>query len=115
MAAPLSCADLMAEAQAEYAALPLKTRAGNTAHLRNLLMLPSEALKSARVLLEAFEKNQAALLELEPKLRELLLLVADDSKAMGAEMKTWPLGMFLRVVNLWQEATRVPKAPDWDS
>ncbi|MEV3856066.1 phage tail assembly protein [Streptomyces sp. NPDC050095] len=112
MTTVVSCADLLSEAQTEYAALPLQTRAGNTVQLRNLLMLPREALKTARVLLEAFEKNAENLEELEPKLRDLLLVVADDPKALDNEMKGWPLGMFVRVVNLWQEATQVPEAPD---
>lgn len=115
MTAAVSCADLMAEAQNEYAALPLKTRTGNSVHLRNLLMLPREGLKSARVLLEAFEKNASNLEELEPNLRDLLLVIADDPKAMDDEMEGWPLGMFVRVVNLWQEATQAPEAPDSDS
>lgn len=66
MTTVVSCADLMAEAQTEYAALPLKTRGGKTVHLRNLLMLPREGLKTARVLLEAFEKNASNLEEMEP-------------------------------------------------
>ncbi|MFD5392761.1 MULTISPECIES: phage tail assembly protein [unclassified Streptomyces] len=115
MSAILSCADLMAEAQSEYAALPIQTRAGNTVQLRNLLMLSREGLKTARVLLEAFEKNANNLEELEPQLRDLFLVIADDPKAMADEMKGWPLGMYVRVVNLWQEATQAPEAPDSDS
>ncbi|MFD9813983.1 phage tail assembly protein [Streptomyces sp. NPDC059080] len=111
----LSCADLMEEAQRDYAALPIQTQAGNHVQLRNLLMLSREGLKTARVLLEKFEKNTGALEELEPHLRDLILVIADDPKAMADEMQAWPLGMYVRVVTLWQEATQAPEAQDSDS
>ncbi|RKN09642.1 phage tail assembly protein [Streptomyces radicis] len=107
----LSCADLMAEAQNEYEALPLETRAGQTVQLRNLLMLPPEGLKAAQVILSAFEDG-ADLEKMGPQLRDLLLTVADDTKAMATEMRDWPLGMFMRVVTAWQEATQAPEVLD---
>ncbi len=102
----------MAEAQTEYAAMPLETRTGHVVQLRNLLMLSREALKTARVLLEKLEKNAGNLDELEPMLRDLLLVIASDPKVMSDEMKGWPLGVFVRVVNLWQEATQAGEAQD---
>ena len=107
----LSCADLMAEAESEYTALPLKTRAGRTVQLRNLLMLPPEGLKDAQEALEVFEEG-TDLEKMLPQLRTLLLLIADDTKAMETEMRDWPLGMFMRVVTAWQEATQAPEAQD---
>ena len=107
----VSCAELMAEAETEYTAMPLKTRAGRTVQLRNLLMLPENGLKSARVILDRFDEG-ADLEKMMPQLRDLLMVVADDSKALQAEMEDWPLGMFVRVVTAWQEATQAPEAPE---
>lgn len=109
----LSCADLMTEAEAEYASLPLDTRKGGAVQLRNLLLLPPEGLKTARVLLDAFGDGSAQDLEkLVPQLRDLLLVVSDNPKALTAEMTDWPLGMYLRVVGAWQEATQAGEAQD---
>ncbi|MFI1300705.1 phage tail assembly protein [Streptomyces noursei] len=107
---------MMAEAAAEYEALPLETRAGDMVQLRNILMLPSDGLTAARAILAAFgETGSQELEELVPKLRDLLLLVADNSAAMKAEMEDWPLGMYVQVVGAWQEETQVGEAPRSDS
>ncbi|AUG87145.1 tail assembly chaperone [Streptomyces phage Attoomi] len=112
----LSCADLMTEAAAEYTSLPLDTRKGGTVQLRNLLMLPPDGLKTARVLLEAFgESKDTDLEKLVPQLRDLLLVVSDNPKALSVEMADWPLGVYLRVVTAWQEETQAGEAQDSDS
>ncbi|MEU7200265.1 phage tail assembly protein [Streptomyces sp. NPDC045470] len=111
----LSCADLMAETATEYASLPLATRAGADVHLRNLLMLPPERMKTARVLLNAFADSGVSDLDaLMPQLRDLLLLVADQPEAMKAEMADWPIGMYVRVIGRWQDVTQAPEAPGSD-
>ncbi len=116
MTSVLSCADLMAEVAQEYTGLPLETRAGTTVHLRNLLMLPPEGMKSARVLLGAVGDGDAEELEtVAPQLRDLLLLVADDPKALAREMADWPLGMSVRVISAWQEVTQMGEASDSES
>ncbi|MCZ0970778.1 phage tail assembly protein [Streptomyces noursei] len=112
----LSCADMMAEAAAEYEALPLETRAGETIQLRNILMLPDDGLKAARAILARFgETGSEELEELVPKIRDLLLLVADDPAALKTEMQDWPLAVFVRTVGEWQEETQVGEAPRSDS
>ncbi|MFI9076064.1 phage tail assembly protein [Streptomyces sioyaensis] len=112
----LSCADLMAEAENEYASLPLSTRQGATVRLRSLLMLAPEGLASARVLLGAFgDGDSTDVEELVPKIRDLLLLVADDPAALKAEVADWPLGVFVRVIGEWQEKTQAGEAPRSDS
>ncbi|WP_253916805.1 phage tail assembly protein [Streptomyces sp. MNP-20] len=106
----------MTEAEAEYAALPLEVRKGGTVQLRNLLMLPPAGLKTARVLLEAFgDADTQDLEELVPQLRDLLLVVCDDTKALKAEMEDWPLGVYLRVVTAWQDVTQAGEVPDSES
>ncbi|MGG7570375.1 hypothetical protein [Streptomyces sirii] len=101
---------MMAEAAAEYAGLELETRAGETVQLRNILMLPDDGLKAARVILGQFgETGAQELEELVPQIRDLLLLVADDATALKAEMTDWPLGVFVRTVGEWQEETQVGK------
>lgn len=111
----LSCADMMQEAESQYAALPLDTRAGKTVKLRNLLMLPEAGLKSANVLLTEFAKDDdkgADNLEtLVPRLRDLLLLVSDNPTALKKEMEDWPPAMFVRVVDAWQSETQTGEAP----
>ncbi|UQA92862.1 phage tail assembly protein [Streptomyces halobius] len=112
----LSCAEMMAEAAAEYAGLDLETRAGKTVQLRNILMLPDEGLKAARVILGKFgETGAEELEELVPQIRDLLLLVADDPAALKTEMEDWPLAVFVRTVGDWQEETQVGEAPRSDS
>ncbi|MGW2633816.1 phage tail assembly protein [Streptomyces chattanoogensis] len=112
----LSCAEMMAEAAAEYAGLELETRAGESVQLRNILMLPDDGLKAARAILGKFgETGAQELEELVPQIRDLLLLVADDAKALKAEMADWPLGVFVRTVGEWQEKTQAGEAPRSDS
>lgn len=107
---------MMAETAAEYAGLELKTRAGETLQLRNLLMLPDKGLKSARAILARFGETDAEDLEaMVPQIRDLLLVVADDTAAMKTEMEDWPLGMFVRTVSAWQEETQAGEAPRSDS
>ncbi|MFF2808641.1 phage tail assembly protein [Streptomyces sp. NPDC058000] len=108
----LSCAEMMADAAAEYTALPMETRAGETVHLRNILMLPDDGLKAARAILARFgETGSKELEELVPAIRDLLLLVADAPAALKAEMEDWPLAVFVRTVGEWQEETQVGEAP----
>lgn len=119
----LSCTDLMNEAAAQYEGVELETRAGKTVTLRNLLMLSEDGLKTARVLLGEFAKNgenkDADSFEnieaMVPRLRDLLLLVADDTAALKKEMQDWPLSMYLRAVDAWQETTQVGEAKGSDS
>ncbi|ANZ19953.1 phage tail assembly protein [Streptomyces noursei] len=107
---------MMAEAAAEYEALPLETRAGDTVQLRNILMLPSDGLTAARAILARFgETGAEELEELVPKIRDLLLLVADNPAALAAEMEDWPLAVFVRTVGEWQAETQVGEAPRSDS
>lgn len=107
---------MMAEAAAEFTALPVETRAGKTVHLRNILMLPDDGLKAARAILARFgETGAEELEELVPQIRDLLLLVADDPAALKAEMEDWPLAVFVRAVGEWQEETQVGEAPRSDS
>ncbi|WP_327073329.1 phage tail assembly protein [Kitasatospora purpeofusca] len=109
----LSCADLLAEVEREYTALPIATRAGASVTLRNLLLLSPEGMNSARILLGAIDSgSDDDLGTIAPQLRDLLLLVATDPKALAAEMEDWPLGMHVRVIQAWQEATQPGEAPD---
>ncbi|MGK5728182.1 phage tail assembly protein [Streptomyces sp. URMC 124] len=109
----------MAEATSEYTGLDLETRSGKTVHLRNILMLSDKGLASARVILGRLGDSKTEDLEdletLVPQIRDLLLLVADDSQALATEMEDWPLGMTLRVVDAWQEETQAGEAPGSDS
>lgn len=108
-----NCDDAMREISGEYTSMPLKTRAGKTVHLRNLLMLGDEALKTARGVLRSFEGAQDAdVLDVMPKMRELLLLLADDKRALEREVADWPIGMYMRVIQAWQEATDMGEASD---
>ncbi|MEV7925307.1 phage tail assembly protein [Kitasatospora sp. NPDC088779] len=108
----LSCADLMAEVEREYTGLPVTTRAGVSVTLRNLLLLSTEGMASARVLLGAIDDGGEGDLDtVAPQLRDLLLLVASDPKALAAEMEDWPLAMHVRVIEAWQEATQPGEAP----
>lgn len=116
----LSCTSLMAEAQTEYPGLTLDTRSGATVQLRNILMLPQEGLDAAQVVLKSFaadkaKKDAEAIGDVVPKMRDLLLLVADDTDAMAEEMTDWPVGMFVRIVDAWQEATQAGEAEGSDS
>ncbi|WP_405016419.1 phage tail assembly protein [Kitasatospora sp. NBC_00070] len=111
----LSCSDLLAEVEREYTGLPLETRAGTAVTLRNLLLLPAEGLASARAVLAAISDAGDDLASLEPKFRDLLLLVADQPKTLAEEMADWPLGLFVRVVTAWQEATQLGEASDSES
>ncbi|WP_459649446.1 phage tail assembly protein [Kitasatospora sp. Ki12] len=112
MSSVLSCADLMAEVEREYTGLPIATRAGVSVTLRNLLLLPTEGMATARVLLGSIGDGQDGDLDtVAPHLRDLLLLVASDPKAMAAEMKDWPLAMQVRMIEAWQEATQPGEAP----
>ncbi|MBH1936499.1 phage tail assembly protein [Streptomyces sp. AV19] len=116
MAIVVSCTDLMDEAQREYGAVSLVTRTGAEVRLTNLLMLSPDRMKTARVLLGAVSKGAASELdEVMPQLRDLLLLVADRPEDLAAEMDEWPIGMYVRVINLWQDGTQVPEAPRSDS
>ena len=112
LSTPLSCSDLMAEAESEYTALPLATRAGGIVHLRNLLMLSPEGLNSARVILDAFGNAEADFTAMLPQMRDLLLLISDGPKVLAKEMQDWPLGMYVRVVEAWQGATQSGEALD---
>ena len=112
-----SCSDALSEVATEYQDMPLETRAGKTVKLRNLLSLPGEGLKSAMVLLKAFSgaTEGGDFADALPKMWDLLLLVADDTAALKKEMADWPLGMYMRVIEAWQEATSLGEAPDSES
>ncbi|MFB7643887.1 hypothetical protein ACFC0S_03175 [Streptomyces sp. NPDC056084] len=102
----------MAETQKEYASVPLHTRAGAEVRLRNLLMLPPDRMKTARILLNAFADSGSSDLDaLIPQLRDLLLLIGDNTAALTEEMADWPIGMYVRVINGWQDGTQAPEAP----
>ncbi|MGP3940508.1 phage tail assembly protein [Streptomyces sp. 6N106] len=107
-----SCADAMAEVENEYQSFELETRAGKTVRLKNLLLLNDAALKSAMTILGSLDtaKEGGDVSELMPKLRDLLLLVADDTAALKKEMQDWPVGMAMSVVSAWQEATELGEA-----
>ena len=110
-----SCDSALAEVQSEYESLPIETRAGKTVQLRNLLMLGEEGLKTAMVLVKSLDSEDSDPTALMPKLRDLLLLVADNPTALKAEMKDWPLGMYMKVSDAWQETTELGEASDSDS
>ncbi|MBA0054297.1 hypothetical protein E0L36_26630 [Streptomyces sp. AJS327] len=110
----------MKEAESQYTALELETRAGKPVKLRNLLMLPEAGLASARVILAEFadgdqESDLDSLETIVPRLRDLLLLVADAPAALKKEIEDWPMGMYVRVVDAWQEETQVGEAPGSDN
>ena len=112
-----SCASALAEVMTQYEDLPLETRSGKTVKLRNLLMLSDSGLKSATVLLKSFtgSDNDADLTETLPKMRDLLLLVADDTTALKREMQDWPLAMYMNVIDEWQKVTAVGEAQGSES
>ena len=107
----LDCSSAMKEIEAEYSDLPLKTRTGDVVRLRNLLMLDNKSLGSASALLKLFS-DDAALDVALPKMRELLLLLADKPKVLDAELKTWPIAMYQRVIEAWMESTELGEASD---
>ncbi|MEV8056572.1 phage tail assembly protein [Streptomyces antimycoticus] len=107
-----SCADAMAEVENDYKSFELETRAGKSVKLKNLLLLPDAGLKSAMTILGSLDgaKGAGDVSELMPKLRDLLVLVADDTAALKREMADWPVGMAMTVVSAWQEATELGEA-----
>ncbi len=110
----LSCAELRAEVDTEYTHLELETSAGRTVRIRNLLTLTDSGLKSAQAILSEVSKGTESL-DLIEKFRDLLLLLADDTTALTEELRDWPVGMYVRVVSAWQEATQAGEARDSDS
>lgn len=112
----LSCAELMQEAKTEYVSVPLDTRSGKTVDLRNLLMLSPDGMSAARVLLASMEKvNDDDAELLVSRFRDLLLLLADEPRVLADEMDDWPMAMYMRVINAWQEATQMGEAFGSDS
>lgn len=114
-----NCADALAEIEKDFTALEMTTRAGKTVKLRNLLLLPDEGLQSAMVILksldDAKEGGGTETIGLLPKLKDLLLLVADKPADLKKEMADWPLGMAMQVVQAWQEETELGEAQHSDS
>lgn len=110
-----SCDDALKEIESEYTAFPLKTRSGKTVNLRSLLMLGDEGLKTAQVVTSALGDDSGDDLEKLGHMRNLLLLVADQPAVLKAEMKDWPIGMFMRVLDGWQVATALGEAEPSDS
>lgn len=109
----LSCATALKEIKSKYSDLPLKTRAGKTVKLRNLLMLDDDGLKAATAVLRSFaDTKDSDVAELMPKMRDLLLLIGDDRDALLSELEDWPLGMYQHVIEEWQGATEMGEASD---
>ncbi|MFJ9408578.1 phage tail assembly protein [Streptomyces sp. NPDC101393] len=111
-----NCADALAEVETNYRAMEMTTRAGKTVHLRNILLLPDTGLKTAMTILKSLDgKTEEGVTETLPKLRDLLLMVADDPAALKVEMKDWPLAMAMNVVQEWQKVTDLGEAQPSDS
>lgn len=121
MAEPTSIADLRAEAEDKYAGLPFKATDGTLITLRNLLRLDDTARKNAQVLLKSVKGSDDegedfdALAHQERVLRDLFLLVADNTAAMRTEIRTWDLALKVLVLDKWMAATQLPEAPGSDS
>jgi hypothetical protein len=111
-----NCADAMAEVENDYRAMEMTTRAGKTVKLKNVLLLPDTGLRTAMTILKGLDGQSGdGVVDTLPKLRDLLLMVADDPAALKAEMKDWPLAMAMNVVQAWQVATELGEAPRSDS
>ncbi|MCT2594227.1 phage tail assembly protein [Streptomyces sp. N2-109] len=111
----ISCADMMEEAASKHAGVELETRSGKSVTLRSVLLLDEAGLKSAKAILSSFadadEGNDLDKVDdMVPKIRDLLLLIANDAAAMKAEMKDWPVSIYIQVVNEWQEGTQTGEA-----
>lgn len=113
-----SCADALSEVESDYKSMPLKTRSGKDVQLRNLLLLSDEGMQSALTLLGAFGDSKATsvdgLAQLMPKMRDLLLLLADKPADMRKEVADWPLGMYMKVISEWQDVTEMGEAQPSD-
>jgi hypothetical protein len=112
-----NCADALAEVENDFRAMEMTTRAGKTVKLRNMLLLSDEGLASAMTILKSMDgaKETESFIGLLPKLKDLLLLVADKPADLKKEMADWPLGMAMQAVQAWQEATELGEAQPSDS
>ena len=115
MAEVISIEDLQRQAEDKYPGLPLKLGDGTVVTLKNLLRLSDTAQKNATILIDSIKDtgdgSTAEQLEHQKRVvRDLLMLVADNPKAMKDEVTTWDLGLLLLVMEKWQEETELPEA-----
>lgn len=116
----LKVADLRTEAELKYTDLPFESSAGVVVRLRNLLRLDDDARRSAQVLLKSLDAvgadegdGAAAFDQLDHQanvLRDLFLLVADDTGEMKREVEHWDLAMRLYVMERWMESSQAGEA-----
>ncbi|WP_405944757.1 phage tail assembly protein [Streptomyces sp. NBC_00932] len=117
----LSIKALRQEAEDKYPGLPLELDDGTVVTLRNLLRLDDTAQKNAQILVQSLQSAKGdtpsldAPDELERQkriIRDLFLLVADNPKAMKAELAQdgWDMAMLFIVIERWTELTQLPEA-----
>lgn len=112
----MKVADLIREADGKFKALPLELDDGTVVNLRNLVRLDETARKTAQVLISALDDKKDhgadddALARQERTLRDLFLLVADDTAAMKGLVETWDLAVMLTVLERWMEDTQAGEA-----
>ncbi|MEI5522542.1 phage tail assembly protein [Streptomyces brasiliscabiei] len=116
MAEPISIEDLQRQAEDKYPGVPLKLEDGSVVTLKNLLRLNDTAQKNATILIDAIKTDDdgdstADQLEKQKRVvRDLLLLVCDNPKALKAAVDSWDLALLLIVMEKWQAATELPEA-----
>jgi hypothetical protein len=107
--------DLRREAEAKYTDLTLELDGGSVIRMRNLLRLDDKARHSGQVLIESLDakedrKGFDALAHQERVLRDLFLLVADDTDAMKREIEAWDLPLKMHILEKWMEQTQAGEA-----
>lgn len=111
----MKVADLRREAEEKYTDLEIELDDGGVIRMRNLLRLDDRARHSAQVLIESLDSKEErkgfdALAHQEGVLRDLFLLVADDTEAMKREIEGWDLPLRFRVLEAWTERTQAGEA-----
>lgn len=111
----MKVSDLRREAEEKYTDLEIELDDGSVIRMRNLLRLEDAARHSAQVLIESLDSKEErkgfdALAHQEQVLRDLFLLVADDTEAMKREIETWDLPLRFRILEAWTESTQVGEA-----
>jgi ABC-type uncharacterized transport system substrate-binding protein len=111
----MKISELQAEAEAKYTDLPIELDDDGVIRMRNLLRLDDKARHSAQVLIDSLNdkedrKGFDVLAHQERVLRDLFLLVADDTEAMKREIEEWDLPLKLHILDKWMEQTQVGEA-----
>jgi hypothetical protein len=116
MAEAVSIQALQEEAENRYPGLPINLGDDKVVTLRNLLRLNDTAQKNAVVLIDSIKKDDGdsntseELARQKRIVRDLLLLVCDNPKALKPVVDGWDLGLLMLVMEKWQTTTELPEA-----